>query len=512
MVLRPGDTLRGGQYEIIAVLGQGGFGITYKALDAHLKRYVVLKSQNEHLQHDPDYEKYVERFMKEGQIMAKLAAREMHPNLVKVFDLFSEPANYHYLVMEFIEGQNLFEAVKARGRLPEAEVIFMAKQIGSALQWMHDHQLVHRDVHPGNIMVCPDGKAVLIDLGGAKELVPASQSSKGIIGNKGFAPYEQIASSKDTRHPSTDIFGLAGSLYFAVTGSKPTESLVRKLYDGNLIPPQQLVIISESLNVMLMQGLELEAADRPQSILQFLDTVSNHNKIPRLSQSELFFILPKPINESSLQDRVEPPTGKENTSGIPWGALLGCVIAYTIVGMGVSIPTPQGTMWLGSRAGIVAALIVARAMAEAMAEGVTAVLAIAVAFAGAGAMALAGAGAGVIALAGAGAGVMALASARNLPETEAMAVTGKIAATAFLGAVFGTVAVLWQGSWELVNGYGWVFAGSWWGAWPLGLGVAVAVPARELRNRQGLEIILPTCAVVVGLAIGWWIYRAVHPA
>jgi serine/threonine protein kinase len=311
MVLRPGDTLRGGQYEIITVLGQGGFGITYKALDHHLKRYVVLKSQNEYLQHDPDYEKYVERFMKEGQIMAQLPS---HPNLVKVFALFSEPANHHYLMMEFIEGQNLFEAVKARGRLPETEVISIAKQIGSALEWMHNHQLVHRDVHPGNIMLCFDGKAVLIDLGGAKEFVASPNTSEGTY-HQIFSPCEQIDYPKDTRHPSADIFSLAGSLYFAATGKYPAQPFARRSTGGRLIPPGQLVEISEGLDAMLMAGLELEAANRPQSIQELLIYLENTQK---LSET-------KSKNSEDYLDWTE------------FVCLLVCSISFALLGIGASV-------------------------------------------------------------------------------------------------------------------------------------------------------------------------------
>ena len=89
MSLRKGDTLQSGKYEIEEVLGQGGYGITYKAWQPNLKRWVVLKTQNEHLRHDPDWEKYRDRFLKEGQMMEKLS-KKPHPNLVRVLDLFAE--------------------------------------------------------------------------------------------------------------------------------------------------------------------------------------------------------------------------------------------------------------------------------------------------------------------------------------------------------------------------------------------------------------------------------------
>jgi tRNA A-37 threonylcarbamoyl transferase component Bud32 len=541
MVLRPGDTLREGQYKIQSILGQGGFGVTYKAWDQNLKRPVVLKSQNEYLQYDPDYEKYVARFIKEGQIMAKLAEREMHPNLVKVFDLFSEPVNHYYLVMEFIEGQNLFETVKSRSRLPEIEVISIAKDIGSALQWMHDHCLVHRDVHPGNIMLRLDGKAVLIDLGGAKEIVPSSQSSKGIIGNQGFAPYEQIVNPKDARHPSADIFGLAGSLYFAVTGERPTESLARKLNNASLVPPQQRVTVSKDLNAMLMAGLALEADDRPQSATKFLQILTGKNQRPVRSAENS----PPP---STLAQNVE-------ASSVPWGWLLGCVITYTIIGIGVSVQPSSQINWTVALAVPVVgvkALSVLRAMTAVVVGAgtwpvaVTLAVAWAVAMVGAVAAVRAvsilslvisfGTVAGVVVglVAGAvvgfsvvvGARTEALARAEALAEpvarsraranvvtrAKALAWAGVFAgAWAGAGGVAGIGVGLFYGSWNFIGSYGLVLAWLWYGSWPLTLGLIPGVTASRIPSRQSFAVVLPALAAWVGLAIGWFIYRIVHP-
>lgn len=186
-----GQKLQSGKYVIETILGQGGFGITYKALHVELNQTVVIKTPNEYLSHDPEYEKYIERFIQEGRILARLS-EDPHPHIVGVIDLFREGAT-HCLVMDFVEGENLFEAVKRRGALPEAEILPCICQIGEALSVVHQAGLVHRDAHPGNIMVQRNGKAVLIDFGIAKELLPKTLSSKGIAGNEGFAPYEQMS-------------------------------------------------------------------------------------------------------------------------------------------------------------------------------------------------------------------------------------------------------------------------------------------------------------------------------
>jgi serine/threonine-protein kinase len=125
----PGQLLQGGKYVIGEVLGQGGFGITYKALHVELNRQVVIKTPNEYLSHDPEYDKYIERFIQEGRTLARLS-QDPHPHIVGVIDLFKEGVT-HCLVMDFVEGENLFEAVSVEGRLTEAEIVLASARLGS---------------------------------------------------------------------------------------------------------------------------------------------------------------------------------------------------------------------------------------------------------------------------------------------------------------------------------------------------------------------------------------------
>lgn len=264
-----------GKYVIDQVLGQGGFGITYKALHVELNRHVVIKTPNQYLRHDPEYDKYIDQFIQEGRTLARLS-QDPHPHIVGVIDLFKE-GTIHCLVMDFVPGENLFEAVKRRGALPEAEIIPCIRQIGEALVVVHQAGLVHRDTHPGNIMLRTNGKAVLIDFGIAKELVPKTLSSKGIAGNEGFAPYEQM--SRGSREPTVDVYCLAATLYYAVTGQRPTTSLARKLDNTFLIPPKQInPSISDKLNQAILKGMALEAKDRPQTMQEWLVLLGTSRK------------------------------------------------------------------------------------------------------------------------------------------------------------------------------------------------------------------------------------------
>ncbi|MCT7984873.1 serine/threonine-protein kinase [Laspinema sp. A4] len=265
MVWPNGYQLQSRDYRIERVLGQGGFGITYQARHLNLAQDFVIKTPNEHLRFDPDYPKFVDRFIKEGKLIAKLSTNNPHPHIVRVFDLFQE-GDTHCMVMDFIPGESLWRRVQAQGALPEAEAVKYFEQIGGALQRVHEAGLVHRDAHPGNIMFRGD-QAVLIDFGIAGEMVPVTVSSKHGW-NPAFAPLEQM---KGFREPTVDIYTLSASLYYALTGQRPATSFDRKIDDVELVPPKQFVpILSDTVNQAVLQGMELKPSNRPQTMGEWL--------------------------------------------------------------------------------------------------------------------------------------------------------------------------------------------------------------------------------------------------
>ena len=261
MVLQVGRSIQGGRYTIQDILGQGGFGITYKVMHVQLRQPRVIKTPNSHLRHDPDYQKYVDRFIQEGQRLAELTA-DPHPHIVRAWDLFFEEGNIPCLVMDFVPGETLSQCVRRRGALPEAEILLYIRQIGEALSFIHQAGLVHRDAHPSNVIIRPDRKAILIDFGIAKDLIPSTQSTLGRAGNQKFAPYEQLFGG--SRKPTVDIYCLATTLYFAATGECPVSSIDRKLHNTALISPNRVnPRISDRLNQAILKGMALEAGDRP---------------------------------------------------------------------------------------------------------------------------------------------------------------------------------------------------------------------------------------------------------
>ena len=271
MAWTPGHQLQNRPFVVDCVLGEGGFGITYKVHHPFLDQDFVIKTPNARLINDPDYPKYLNRFIKEGQRVAKIC-HDPHPHIVRVTDLFEE-AGIHCLVMDYVPGESLWKYVQNQGALSEAQAVRYIRQIGDALRVVHQAGLVHRDVTPLNIMVRSPEKAVLIDFGIAKGLVPTTSTTTNQAGNPAFAPYEQRV--RGSRKVTVDVYTLAASLYYAVTGQRPMGSFSRKLDDAELIPPQQLSPgLSDATNQAILSGMALEAKNRPQSMEAWLELLA----------------------------------------------------------------------------------------------------------------------------------------------------------------------------------------------------------------------------------------------
>ncbi|MEG3903296.1 serine/threonine-protein kinase [Microcoleus sp. B4-C5] len=264
MLWTPGQILKTRPLRIDTILAQGGFGLTYKATHLQLNYQVVLKTPNVSLQNDPEYAHFVRRFIREGQILAKFC-QNAHPGIVRISDLFEEKG-LHCLVMDLIVGQSLFDTVRQRGRLPDTEAVALIRQIGEALSDVHQAGIVHRDAHPGNIMLRPNGQAVLIDFGLASELMPTIISSRHPH-NPAFAPWEQHI--EGSGKPTVDIYALAASLYYAVTGKVPTASLNRH-FRNEALPPAKDFGVKDWVSLAIEKGMASEPQKRPQSMKDWL--------------------------------------------------------------------------------------------------------------------------------------------------------------------------------------------------------------------------------------------------
>lgn len=256
-----GASLQNGKYTIQDELGRGGFGVTYRAIRHPLNQRVVIKTLH-YSERTPEQARQLQQFEAEARRLAQCR----HPNIVEVTDFFVE-AQQPYLVMDFIPGQPLSALIFPRRPLSEERALHYIRQIAQALQTVHSQGLLHRDVKPQNIMI-DDGNAILIDFGIARELVSGQTQTHTNLVSEGYAPLEQYL-PKARRSAASDVYGLAATLYSAVTGEVPVASVVRSHHP--LTPPRQLnPTLSADTEQAILQGMALKLVERPQSVATWL--------------------------------------------------------------------------------------------------------------------------------------------------------------------------------------------------------------------------------------------------
>ncbi|MBD6618169.1 serine/threonine protein kinase [Komarekiella sp. 'clone 1'] len=260
-----GTILQGGKYTLIQEIGRGGFGITFKATHQYLGHEVVMKTINERLRQNPDFAKFERQFQDEARRLATC----IHPNIVRVSDFFIE-AGLPYMVMEYIPGETLGDAFVLPGiPLPEVKAIHYIRQIGAALQVVHNNGLLHRDIKPDNIILRQGTQeVVLIDFGIAREFNGGVRQTHTGLVTEGYSPIEQYL-SQAPRTPATDVYGLAATLYALLTAQVPMSALLR---DREKMPsPRELQPhLSAAVNQAVMRGMAVESRFRPATIAEWL--------------------------------------------------------------------------------------------------------------------------------------------------------------------------------------------------------------------------------------------------
>lgn len=266
-----GQKLQGGKYTIKEELGLGGFGITYLAMDNN-QRKVVIKTLNETIQKNPDFDKFKQDFEHEAQRLRKCS----HPHIVKVYDSFQEDS-LPYIVLEYIDGENLAEWVNKYGVFSESEALNYIQQIGEALKVIHNKGLLHRDLKPENIMLRVNkSEAVLIDFGIAREFAPNLTVSHTQFISDYYSPIEQY-DRRAKRDVYTDIYSLAATLYVILTKELPVPAPVRAVGTQLQQPKQLNPNISNKVNNAILQGMALKPSDRPQSVEKWLKSLGIKN-------------------------------------------------------------------------------------------------------------------------------------------------------------------------------------------------------------------------------------------
>ncbi len=313
MAWKPGDRLQDGKYIVDKVLKEGGFGITYRVKDKTGQNFVV-KTLNASTQASPEFFKFQQDFMNEALRLVQFK----HPHIVRVYQLLQEiplqgqerrilkflPVRSEQpsiplicMLMEYVQGIDLGEYVRKKGALSEAEALKYIRQIGEALSVIHQQGILHRDVKPGNIMLREGtSEAVLIDFGLAREFVPDQTQVHTQMFTPGFAPVEQYR-LEAKRGSYTDVYGLASTLYYLVTGKAPTDVYDRVMDTPDcLVLPRQIVPnLSNRVEAAILRGMEVLPKHRPQSVQEWLDMLSPIPTPPKIIQPPI----PEPHKEDS---------------------------------------------------------------------------------------------------------------------------------------------------------------------------------------------------------------------
>jgi eukaryotic-like serine/threonine-protein kinase len=264
MALEPGFLLQD-RYRIICTLGQGGMGAVYQAEDSALDVMVAIKVNFIR------GEGSTSQFMREARMLAKLR----HPNLPRVVHYFVAEGN-EYLVMDYIPGDDLKHLVEKFGKQPVDKVLDWANQLGDALEYLHkqDPPIFHRDIKPENIKITPDGQAVLVDFGIAKAAYSHQQTQLGARGyTPGYAPPEQYGGGRTGGY--TDQYGLAATLYYCLTGTKPLDSVQRVVEQKEM---DTVVSYNRTIPLYVSQaiqrGMALNPGDRFSSVHAFVAAIN----------------------------------------------------------------------------------------------------------------------------------------------------------------------------------------------------------------------------------------------
>lgn len=296
-VLNPGVLLANGEYQISKVLGQGGFGITYRGVDTKLNRAVALKEffpegcwregttvVSAGRWNNSSYTDAKQRFLQEGQTLGQFN----HPGIVQVFYYF-EQNNTAYMVMEYLQGKTLADLLKSRGgKLPEADALNYIRVVGQALNVVHQARMLHLDIKPDNIMLPEDGRAVLIDFGAARDFAGRNTTRFTTLLTPGYAPLEQYGQSLKCAD-YTDVYALGATLYHLVTGRVPV-SAIERAAGVTLKTAQEINFnLSDRISWGISKAMAMDINKRPPTVKEFLDLLALDTSVLKSSSETISF-------------------------------------------------------------------------------------------------------------------------------------------------------------------------------------------------------------------------------
>ena len=310
-------------YEIREILGQGGFGITYLAVDRNLDHEVAIK---EYMPVDlatrtvegsvaplsPEREEAyrwgLERFLDEARTIGQFK----HPNIVRVRNVF-EANNTAYMVMDYELGETLQDILSRRKVLDEADVGTVLFPIIDGMKHVHAHGFIHRDIKPGNIFIRVDGDPVLLDFGSARQAVEQSRGSLTSIFSKGYAPIEQYNNAEE-QGPWTDIYAFGATMYRAIAGVPPADAIDRSSAISLAGRDTYVAAVeigagrySQALLEVIDWAMKFRRQDRPQSITELQGMLHERHQSQPAPAQPASAMNSTPAAEPASEPWQEPP-------------------------------------------------------------------------------------------------------------------------------------------------------------------------------------------------------------
>lgn len=231
-------TVLNDRYVLGGVIGNGGFGIIYLAYDTECERKVAIKEyfplglavripdrvtiDSISFRQEKDFRKGRESFINESELLLKLGGSI---DAVKVYDVFTANGTAYY-AMEYVDGLTIAQYTKIHGKITSGQALFAAEKISSAFTFIHDRNIIHRDLSPDNIMITKDGNVRIVDFGNARPFSYDEENSLTVALKPGYAPLEQYQ-HYGSQGPWTDIYSLGAVLFFALTLANPQDPMTR---------------------------------------------------------------------------------------------------------------------------------------------------------------------------------------------------------------------------------------------------------------------------------------------
>ena len=297
-----GETVLGNRYEIIKKIGDGGMAFVYKAKDILLNRIVAVKVLRPEFVDDDEF---LGKFKREAEAVASLS----HPNIVNVYDV-GEDGKVHYIVMEYIDGQNLKEIIKNEGTLDEYTALDITKQIAMALSAAHKKGIIHRDIKPHNILISNEGRVVKVaDFGIAKAVSNSTMTNIGsIIGSVHYFSPEQ-AKGKFVSN-NADLYSLGIVLYEMIIGKvpfrgdSPISIALQHINDEIEFTSEEQINIPQSVRTIIKKLTEKSSVDRYQSAEEVIEDIEYIcDKLAILDNGKLLY-------SGSIEDLLKSVQGK----------------------------------------------------------------------------------------------------------------------------------------------------------------------------------------------------------